>query len=429
MIKAIRSVKGVGKSLIRHAAASSAGFHAVHLVHRIVAFIGATLASCGASAANQRSGVLIICPPGGGNIGDQALVESASWNSEGPVTLVVRAAGNYEVPSWLEGRSVRKVALPGLLYGMSLAHVRDVLRFLSLSRRAESVVVIGADIMDGCYNSIASVNRWSLAVLASYSGGRSTVLGFSWNSTPTASSTAGLLCANRTVALWARDPISLGRVHQLGARNAQLCADIVYAHPSESLDPDVRRLPEVLSNLVAASRRYALVNASGYIGGDEHVLSEYRALIDTFYTAGLEVVLLPHVMRGRSDLECLRVLRQDCDAILVDHLLSPAQVSNLAANAAIVVTGRMHLAVLASMTGTPVLTLATQGKVDGLYSLLRRPEWVLDSKTQFSRGVAAALAEITAGDFRYPAAAVENIGRLARAPFGTPQPVEGPSRL
>lgn len=420
LTRVMRSIQGRGKSLTKRAVDSAAGFQAVHLVHRALALISTLLAARGRSAADHGVGVVIVCPPGGGNIGDQALVESACWNLSAPVVLVVRSEDNYEIPEWLESRRVQKVALPELLYGMSAAHLRDVLKFLRLSRRAEAVVVVGADVMDGCYNAVASINRWSLAVLAGQFAKRASVLGFSWNAVPAPSSTAGLLRANRSVALWVRDPISLGRVRGLGASKAQLCADIVFAHPVKSLAPEVRKLPQALEESITTSRQYAIVNASGYIGNDTHVFSEYKALMASFVKAGLDVILLPHVMRGRSDLECLRALHKECDSILVDRLLTPSQVSDLTSKATIVVTGRMHLAVLASMENTPVLTLATQGKVDGLYDLLGRPEWVLNSNVAFSQSVSNALDEVMGGGFEYSSSAAADIRRLAKAPFQIP---------
>lgn len=400
---------------------SSTGFHLIHGSHLLLwrLFPSSSL-RLRRSSADARQGVLIVCPPGGGNIGDQALVESAAWNSEGPVTLVVRNESNYAIPQWLAEKKITTVPFVDLLYGVGFKHLRDVVRFLAIARRSVSVVIIGADIMDGNYKTIASVNRWSLAVLARRCGARASVIGFSWNSIPRESSKAGLLKADKSVKLWVRDPISLRRVQEAGAATAQLCSDIVFGHPAADGDPGLNNIPEDVAAQVRACPEYAILNASGYIGDDDNVSSEYRSIVKMLQSAGVGVVLLPHVMRGSSDFDCLRRLHESCDGqlILIDRLLTPAQVTRLASEAKLVVTGRMHLAVLASMAGTPVLTLATQGKVDGLYELLGRPDWVLDGRTQFSTTVNSAFVEANESDFDFPGDdALSRIRHLSRRPF------------
>ncbi|WP_082695771.1 polysaccharide pyruvyl transferase family protein [Mycobacterium sp. IS-1742] len=407
--------------LLRALLERSTGFHLIHGAHlflwRLFSISSLLLKR---SNANARQGVLVVCPPGGGNIGDQALVESAAWNLEGPVTLAVRSESNYAIPQWLVGKKITTVPLVDLVYGVGFKHLRDVIRFFATAQRVISVVIIGADIMDGNYKTIASINRWSLAVLASRCGARVSVIGFSWNATPSESSKAGLLEAGKSAYLWVRDPTSLRRVEEAGALNARLCADIVFAHPAADGDLGLDKIPDDIAAQVRAYPEYVILNASGYIGDDQTVHSEYRSIVKMCQDAGVGVVLLPHVMRGSSDFDCLRRLRDACDGqlILVDRLLTPAQVTRLASEAKLVVTGRMHLAVLASMAGTPVLTLATQGKVDGLYDLLGRPDWVLDGHTDFSTTVNRAFAESNESGFDFPGDdALSRIRKLSRLPF------------
>ena len=48
----------------------------------------------------------------------------------------------------------------------------------------------------------------------------------------------------------------------------------------------------------------------------------------------------------------------------------PADVATLAGRADFAITGRMHLAILASTVGTPAIALSYQGKIEGLYRKL-----------------------------------------------------------
>lgn len=413
----LSAVKKAGSARLKSIFESRGGFVVAHFLHWLL-WAASSLIPKPRGRAGARAGTAIVCPPGGGNIGDQALVESAAWNSASPVTLVVRSESNYGIPGWLTDKNVNTLELPQLLYGVKPSHFRDVLRFMAIARRSKSVVFIGADIMDGRYSAAASVNRWSLALLASACGADTSVLGFSWNASPSASSQAGLLKADGDAALWVRDPVSLQRTRELGASRVRMCADIVFAHPVLQLPSECGQLPESIDRFTQ-SGDYAVVNASGFIGSDNHIVVQYRAIVEMLREAGLSVVLLPHVMRGFSDLDCLRQFHlEDGRSLLIDSLLSPAQVAALARGARLVVTGRMHLAVLASLVRTPVLTLATQGKVDGLYELLERPEWVLDSRSDFSKQVLKALDEVGSSNLAYPTeCAYNNVKELARLPF------------
>lgn len=418
--KYLRSLRKHAGAQLRILIASSAGFHLVHSIHRLVFSISLLPSFLVRTNMTQRDGVVIICSPGGGNIGDQALTESATWNSVGPITLVMRMETSFEIPDWLASRDVKKMAVPHLLYGLGFRHLRELVEFIGIARKSRSVIIIGADIMDGCYNATASLNRWSLAVLAQACGAKTSVLGFSWNSTPRASSESGMLKADGVATLWIRDPASYERARALGARHVKLCADIVFAHPARELSTEYKRLPESITQALESFDGYAIVNASSFVGDDEHVRSEYRKIVDEFHRAGMAVVFLPHVMRKGSDLDCLRPLYKKFNgaAILIDTLLSPAQIGELTSGARIVVAGRMHLAVLSSLARTPVLTLATQGKVDGLYELLGRPDWVLDSRSEFSARVNEAHSEIVTDSSEFPQLeAFAKIQGLARIPF------------
>jgi polysaccharide pyruvyl transferase WcaK-like protein len=58
---------------------------------------------------------------------------------------------------------------------------------------------------------------------------------------------------------------------------------------------------------------------------------------------------------------------------MIDRVLSPAEIKGLCAQADLVLTGRMHLSIMALSAGVPAITLASQGKVEGLMSLFEAP--------------------------------------------------------
>jgi hypothetical protein len=105
---------------------------------------------------------ILISPPGGGNIGDQAMVEAFLDNVPGTIVVVVLKASNVVIPARFSAR-VRIVELHGLIYNDGLPlRFADMWTYHRLLRGARSVALIGGDTMDGAYNQIASVNRANL---------------------------------------------------------------------------------------------------------------------------------------------------------------------------------------------------------------------------------------------------------------------------
>jgi colanic acid/amylovoran biosynthesis protein len=311
---------------------------------------------------------VVLAPAGGGNIGDQALVEAFIENVSGRVTVICRRPADYAGP-W--DPRVRVVPLLSLVYGDLVGHLRDLRPFREVLRSATSFSVIGADVMDGGYGFRASTNRANLARRVAELGIDSRILGFSWNAAPDPAARAAVRDAARHgVTTVLRDPRSAARARADGIDPVVDGADIVFL--ARSVD-DVGaaewadRVPEAL----------ALVNFSGLVpsdGGLEPYVEAVKALRDR----GHGVLLVPHVSRpGADDLPLCRAVAErfavDDAVVLVDRLLSPAAIRGLTRRARVTVTGRMHLAVMSLMQGVPAVTVATQGKVEGLMDLFGTP--------------------------------------------------------
>lgn len=314
----------------------------------------------------QRSAVL-LAPPGGGNIGDQAMVEAFIENTPGPIRVLVRRHGDITVPSGAADR-VDIEPMPALVYGSGAAHrmaIRDLGRVLAT---ASSFSVVGADIMDGAYNVRASVRRATLARLAAATGVDTRVLGFSWNGHAAPAARRALArAAGAGVRLLLRDPISAERAREDGLCNVQPVADTVFAAASSS--------DTVADSLLGSSTDLvAVLNASGLVGRSIDQVPAYVEIIAALRARGLTVVLLPHVVRSSADdlVACRAIfdaVPADPHVILIDRIVAPAEVRGLCARASLVLTGRMHLAIQALWSGRPAITLSTQGKVEGLMRL------------------------------------------------------------
>lgn len=103
----------------------------------------------------------------------------------------------------------------------------------------------------------------------------------------------------------------------------------------------------------------------------------------------------------------MRVCRQIFDALgrdrlqFVDHLLAPAEVRELCGRACLVVSGRMHLAIIALSAGVPAITLATQGKVEGLMTMFDMRHLCIEPRSGFGGEVISAARMILSEPVRW----------------------------
>lgn len=319
------------------------------------------------SNASARSCSVLVCPPGNGNVGDQAMVEAYLEHTAGQVRLIVRDRDDIQVPSEATER-IEVVVLPALIYGQDrVAHLSDTRRYLELLEDASEVAVVGADIMDGAYNLTASVRRATMMRLACQAGVKARVLGFSWNAAPEPMAKRALQRAARSgVDLYLRDPVSAARARQSGLENVHAVADSVFS--STWVDESI-----LGSVSLSPSKKIALVNISAHIQQSVDQLEDYKKIIRYLLDEDYEILLIPHVSRDTSnDAELgnrlLEVFSSE-GVTAAEPSLSPAQVRALCRHASIVITGRMHLSIIALSQGVPAVVLASQGKVEGLTQL------------------------------------------------------------
>ncbi|PJJ71853.1 polysaccharide pyruvyl transferase WcaK-like protein [Diaminobutyricimonas aerilata] len=362
-----------------------------------------------APTADRRVHVL-VAPPGGGNIGDQALVEAFLENTTGPVRVIVRRAADLVVPAE-QAERIEVVELPALLYRVDAAHRRDIVRLRALLTDAVSFTVVGADIMDGRYSPRGSVNRSNVAELAAIAGVDSRILGFSWNGAARPAARRALVRASRAgVRVLLRDPLSAERARRDHVQHVQEVADIVFA--AHTVQPGI--VHEVLP--AGAGQPFAIVNVSGLVAKKVGQLDEYARVIEHLRAKDIPIVLLPHVIRpGADDLDACRALLGAVGSrgiTLVERVLRPAEVRGLCAGASFVVTGRMHLAIMAMMNGKPAVTLSTQGKVEGLMRLLGVPQLSVEPTPGFGSRIVDLIDEVRPDDSPARAAIAEHLPHL-----------------
>ncbi|KAA9159727.1 hypothetical protein F6B41_00235 [Microbacterium lushaniae] len=305
------------------------------------------------------------------------MVEAFVEGVRGTVTVVVRNESSFV--GLRELGDVEVVALPELLYGRFPANLKAARTLMKITERATSLSVVGADIMDGAYDWQSAVTRSDTARRAARTGLSTRVIGFSWNSRPHPKALRAVTRAGASgVRLLARDSRSEQRLRESHIQNVTSVTDIVFT--SSALTDDI----DALGRLGTTDKPVVLLNASGLVGRSTDQTAAYARLVENLVEWGYDVGLLPHVIRtGGDDLAACRAVFDSLpqniaeSATLIERLLRPREVRTLAARAAFVVTGRMHLAVIALSQGVPSAVVSTQGKVDGLMEAFGIPDLVV----------------------------------------------------
>lgn len=341
----------------------------------------------------QPESHLVLAAPGNGNIGDQAMLEAFLENTTGPVVVIERYVGDVVIPEEQADR-VEVVQLPHLVYGVGDEHVADLRRYAALIRRARSVSVVGADMMDGKYSLRGSVRRSLLAQAAAEAGVPTRILGFSWNASARLAARRALVAASRAgVVPLLRDPLSAERARRAGVQRVEEVTDIVFS--ARTRDGAFRE-----SLALPAGVPFALVNASALVATMVDQVPEYERIVDRLRAAGVHVVLLPHVSRPIGDDKiAVRAVAERVGTegvTVVDRVLMPAEIRGLAEDALLTVTGRMHLAIMSLSLGVPAITLATQGKVEGIMRLIGLPQLCVEPTPGFADRVLPVIDRILA---------------------------------
>lgn len=298
---------------------------------------------------------------------------------EGPVDVVMISQGALDLQPEDRDRVTVHV-LPQLIRGYPLQRARDVRRFNTLLATARLVLIPGADTVDGGHPH-ATHARLNLAHLAIRAKRPVRIQGFSWSADAPTSVADSMRAIARHGRLLTRDPLSHRRLTARGVPN-ELAADLVFAGLGKAVLP--ASIEGRLSRLEERGRRVVLLNTSGLIHRTKDLRQDYRDVVAALHQDGLSVAFLPHVVRAFDDdlvlAEELFVTAGGDEDLLVAEVLAPEQVQALARRAALSITGRMHLAINSLSHGTPAITLATAGKVEGLAEMFGMPELCIEPR-------------------------------------------------
>jgi polysaccharide pyruvyl transferase WcaK-like protein len=280
---------------------------------------------------------------------------------------------------------VRIVQVPNLIYGHLFGNFLAIMKIIRMSNEIGSISVIGADVMDGCYNPRASINRLLLLRVINFLEIESRVTGFSWSQDANPMALKLLRIISENTKLCVRDPGSVERLSSNGVISIKEVADLVF------LDQSIEPFPIFDQWSSSSTKPIVVINISGLgnadaIASTEHV-AQYACITAFLHSNGYRVLILPHVFRtGDGDLEASTALLHSAgveDDKMITELFSPGQERYLLRKVSFVVTGRMHVAVMSLSVGTPVIAIETMGKVQGLFDLFELGRYCQDRVTNF----------------------------------------------
>lgn len=386
----------------------------------------------GPGRGNART--VVLASNGDANIGDVALLEALVSALDGPVLVIARDPASYP---FLDGRADVDVESTSIVWGSKAARIRSFVRFGRALRGARAFVVVGADNMDGGYGDHFALTEWATAIIARRLGVPSRVAGFSWSAEPSRAALDALRRAAREgVELFPRESVSADRLPEHARSSAVVTADLAFLLGAPA--PDRQWAPR-LAAMRDEGATLCLLNVSALIAARRDLADDYRAIVAGLVADGHHVVVVPHVGgRGNDDRraarEALGLDGDTADVTFIPGLLAPREIKALASSAHLVVTGRMHLSVLAMSVGVPAVVFATQGKVEGLLDHFGLGRFALSPEPGMSAqalelardeaGLSRARAEIAEALPRVRSLAARNLEGLPhRAEVGAPERV------
>jgi len=328
------------------------------------------------------------------------MVESFINQVGGDCVLIVEDLENFRRQNFIRPEP-KLIEIPHIIHGNVLQNFIALISILKINHKIKSLSVVGADIVDGAYSIRLSINRLFLLRVINSLQINSRITGFSWSDNANPRLSRLIRIISKETQLCVRDPQSAQRLRDKKVVRISEVTDLVFSDDTQAGSPLVDRW------ISSSTKPVAVVNISG-LGVQEgeqyrNHIQEYGQIVNFLHTKGFRILILPHVFRVESgDLEVsndLFVEYCSSEDLSISEPLSPAQERRLFKNVDFVITGRMHIAILALSVGRPVIALETMGKVQGLFELFNIAGYCIDSNVTFAKKVIDAITRL---DKEYP---------------------------
>jgi len=324
----------------------------------------------------KQSVVAIIPPASYGSVGDDAMVRVLLNNIDkqglSPIILGGKEAKTWSIIGTVKVRVIDKTK--------PLVTLFNVVVLLLKSKR---LYIIGADIMDGHYDSNSVYKRLKLANVFSMLGGEVICTGFSFNDTPD-KEVCKKLDELSNVRLYLRDLISYERfkrhvnyVPELSADLAFLTVASVHTKNSEAIAVWVSRRKSqndvvIIVNINWLPFRHSEIEV-------DRLIERYTAIclgLHRKLNGKVSFLMVPNDFRDPGGLGDKRLARLLYDALvrdlkdkcmLVGSDFTAEELKLFTAGCDFVISGRMHLAIITATNSIPSFSVSYQQKFAGFY--------------------------------------------------------------
>jgi polysaccharide pyruvyl transferase WcaK-like protein len=272
--------------------------------------------------------------------------------------------------------------------------LKDILEICS---HFDSIMMVGADTMDGHYSVLNSARLWVVADSVARLGKNSTVLGFSFNATPPLKIIKIIKKISPKVNILLRDPVSHARFEKITGRRARCAADAAFQLHEAAPIAQMKDLLNWVDEQKARHLKVIGFNVHPMLFdmSDPAVKSKFvqdcsQALLQVMAEYPVAVLLISHDFRGSNEadlglLESIhaKIKNQAGDKVHLDrHPYSATELKFIAGNMDAVFSARMHLCIATLGMKKPVAVLTYQGKFEGLFSYFKLPgQLMLDPKS------------------------------------------------
>ncbi len=315
----------------------------------------------------RNNRVVILPSANAGSLGDQAMMDSISQTlihdlAKTPV-LICRTSDKITLRNPVERAHLDAAGTMGKL--------RTVLQIA----KSQSLLFIGADVIDGIYGG--DCGRLKLVDLAARGGMQTGAVNFSFSDKPGAAALARLR-AMPDIPMHPRDPISLQRFKDALGREATQVADVAFLLRPEATADNAKAAIAWAEGQKAKGHTVMAVNAGGT------TLSQMKGdglgALEQALTAWMQadpnrsILFLPHDYKPQptGDIEPLQTLQdrlspQFGDRVnVVNFPFDTWDVKAMAATLDFTLLARMHFAIACLGQGVPPLCVTYAGKFEGL---------------------------------------------------------------
>jgi len=319
----------------------------------------------------------VLSPASYGSFGDEGMMQGSRDSilaSQGRPELFT--PGPEEPWSEMGVAGVRSIDGIIAVGGMHI----DARRLSQLSR-ADRIVVLGADSIDGAYGIRSISQRVSLLNVAVAQGRSAELANFSFRKNASQDALAALRQLDPRVRLTARDRNSQERIIAALRRDVGVFPDVAaYMQPSST--PTVDELADWIGSrgrptaVLVPNTHLAAFNGTGH----EEVRRRFASYVSALNEAGFAVVVLAHDIReepGDVALSQDLVAGTDPQTCRVAVPRNAQEAKGMLGAASVVVTARMHAGVAALSQGIPCVGLDYVDKFTGQFEWYGADEYVV----------------------------------------------------